>query len=151
MSTFHSQGGQDHHGSRNIAGQAQTTGGAIPNIETPADAKLNRMQLVQYSVRAQQHILQQEHRRLNSLQNFPEELSAMGGINEVNASVDSTVASQAQTADHSLMKSFVGNGKHKLDPLGPLQLPKISEGNKSPFKGFIDISIVAQKMRRGMA
>lgn len=77
--------------------------------------------------------------------------SAHRDINEVNASVDSTVASQAQTADHSLMKtSFIGSGKHKLDPLGPLQLPKISEGNKSPFKGFIDISIVAQKMRRGM-
>lgn len=46
--------------------------------------------------------------------------------------------------------SFGGNGKHKLDPLAPLQLPKISEGNKSPFKGFLDISIVAQKMRKGM-
>ena len=95
--------------------------------------------------------LQQEHRRLNSLNNFPDELSAMGsggGVNELNASVDSTVASQAE---HSLMKtSFIGNGKHKLDPLGPLQLPKISEGNKSPFKGFNDISIVAQKLRKGM-
>ena len=76
-------------------------------------------------------------------------MGSAGGINDVNASVDSTVASQAQTAEHSLMKtSFIG--KQKFDPLGPLQLPKISEGNKSPFKGFIDISIVAQKMRRGM-
>lgn len=98
MATFQDdQGG--HHPSRNAAALANTTGGAhvMPNIETPQDAKLNRMQLVQYSVRAQQHILQQEHRRLNSLHNFPDELSAMGSANgtviDVNASVDSTVAS----------------------------------------------------------
>lgn len=94
MATFHEdQGG--HHPSRNAAGMAHTTGGGhvMPNIESPQDAKLNRMQLVQYSVRAQQHILQQEHKRLNSLNNFPEELSAMGSAIDVNASVDSTVAS----------------------------------------------------------
>jgi len=45
-----------------------------------------------------------------------------------------------------------GGGKRGgLDPLGPLQLPKITAGNQSPFKGFIDISIVSQKLRRGMA
>jgi hypothetical protein len=56
MSTLRSSEGPGQP-SRNMAGQLQTTGGAMPNIETPADAKLNRMQLVQYSVRAQQHIL----------------------------------------------------------------------------------------------
>jgi hypothetical protein len=72
----------------------------------------------------------------------------MAGL-DVNASVDSTVASQA--AEGSVLKgSFALNGKPKLDPLAPLQLPRISEGNKSPFKGFLDISIVAQKMRKGM-
>ena len=72
----------------------------------------------------------------------------MAGM-DVNASVDSTSASQANEA--SLIKSsFAVNGKHKLDPLAPLQLPRISEGHKSPFKGFLDISIVAQKMRKGM-
>ena len=84
---------------------------------------MNKMQLVQYSVRAQQHIIAQEHKRLNSLNNFPDELSALGSPmavhDAVNASVDSTVASQAN--DASLLKaSFTANGKPKLDPLLPL-------------------------------
>ena len=75
--------------------------------------------------------------------------SPMAGL-DVNASVDSTVASQA--AEGSVLKgSFAVNGKPKLDPLlAPLQLPRISEGNKSPFKGFLDISIVSQKLKKGM-
>lgn len=37
-----------------------------------------------------------------------------------------------------------------LDNLGPLQLPKINAAQQSPFKGFIDISVVSQKMRRDL-
>jgi hypothetical protein len=42
-----------------------------------------------------------------------------------------------------------------MDSLGPIQLPKIGGaqgvGGTSPFKGFLDISVVSQKMRKGMA
>ena len=32
-----------------------------------------------------------------------------------------------------------------------IQLPKINEENQSPFKGFIDISVASQKIRKSMA
>lgn len=34
-----------------------------------------------------------------------------------------------------------------LDPLGPIKLPTVRGSKDSPFKGFLDISIVSQKMR----
>ena len=58
------------------------------------------------------------------------------------ASVDTTSASYMGANDSSIMaaKSKFGIG---LDNLGPLQLPKINAAQQSPFKGFIDISVVS--------
>lgn len=61
-------------------------------------------------------------------------------------SVDTTNASQAFN-DYSMNKT----SKFGLESMGPLQLPKIGERNQSPFKGFIDISLVTQKMRKGIS
>jgi len=62
--------------------------------------------------------------------------------------MDTTNASYIQ-GDPSLGKT----SKFGLESLGPLQLPKINAGNKdqSPFKGFLDISNVTQKLRKGIA
>jgi hypothetical protein len=41
--------------------------------------------------------------------------------------------------------------KFGIESLGPITLPKIFEKDKSPFRGFLDISLATQKLRKGIA
>lgn len=107
----------------------------------------NTKQLVNFSVRAQDFILksgQPGHKKLNNTEDFSGIGSTIGGVG-AGGSVATTDAT-FHNNESLMMKSKLGN----IDPLGPLQLPKINAGNQSPFKGFIDISIVSQKMRKSL-
>jgi hypothetical protein len=94
----------------------------------------DQKQLVNFSVRAQDFITKQGMNKTEDVSGVGS--SIIGG--GPNGSVD--------TAAGSNEPSFFGKKskfQSKLDPLGPFQLPKINATDQSPFKGFIDISIVS--------
>jgi hypothetical protein len=94
---------------------------------------------VDYSVRAQDFIVKHG----TGLGRTTDDLSAFNGLQ----SAETTNASVGGHQESTMAKT----SKFGLDSLGPLALPRITEKDKSPFKGFIDISLVTQKMRRGIA
>ena len=62
-----------------------------------------------------------------------------GGFGTINTSLDSTQDASLLQDISIMKKSRMG----ALDPLGPIKLPTVRGSKDSPFKGFLDISIVS--------
>lgn len=91
---------------------------------------------MEFSVRAQDFLLKH-----GNIGRTTDDLSLFGGLQ----SVDTTNASLAVPESVMQKASKIG-----LDSLGPVALPKLNDKDKSPFKGFLDISLATQKMRKGI-
>lgn len=103
--------------------------------------------VVSFSVRAQDFLTRNGGFEKSDGGDFSQMTSVIGGKNPAgHGSVDTTdvSANEQSTFKKSQMKSI-------MDQIGPIQLPKINEENQSPFKGFIDISVASQKIRKSMA
>ena len=85
----------------------------------------------------------QDFRVKNGFGKTTDDLSAFGGLQ----SADTTNASVGPQEQSTAQKT----SKFGMDSVGPLALPKIHEKDKSPFRGFLDISLATQKLRKGMA
>lgn len=97
--------------------------------------------MVDFSVRAQDFLLKH-----GAVGRATDDLSLFGGLH----SADTTNASVA-LPDSVMNKASKQASKVGLDSLGPVALPQLVEKDKSPFKGFLDISLATQKMRKGIS
>lgn len=98
---------------------------------------------MEFSVRAQDFLLKH-----GAVGRTADDLSLFGGLQ----SADTTNASVA-LPDSAMRKGSKANlaSTYGLDSLGPVALPRLVEKDKSPFKGFLDISLATQKMRKGIS
>ena len=62
-------------------------------------------------------------------------------------SADTTNVSMNHPEQSNMQKTSKFGG----ESLGPVALPRINEKDKSPFRGFIDISLATQKLRKGIS
>ena len=93
-------------------------------------------QLVQYSVRAQEFILKKGLHNTSTLNVDDINLNIGKGPAEgMDSYLDESIGEIKQG---KAKKGFLGTS---MTPHGVFQLPQINEKNKSPFKGFLDISI----------
>ena len=102
-----------------------------------------RNQLVDFSVRAQDFILKQGiHSYRNSMVDGPTGIGNFANASnpDINNFLDdSTGLPQTDNA-----------GASENDRIGQFQLPSINTKNASPFKGFLDVSIVSKKLRKNV-
>ena len=98
----------------------------------------SKKKLVSYSVRAQDYLLKQGMKTTDDI-----------GQSNMVGSVDATTNASYFAGEGSVLHRT--SKLAPLESLGPLQLPKINASDQSPFKGFIDISLVTQKLRQGVS